>query len=137
MANELLRNSPKPPKAITSKFFIHIKNRGFQFVIHHEIFHYINQFLHNVKNKFIFGDNTVYGDSLMVIREVRKLNKNYKSVAIKLHHIFNCLGREFKSLNNCLFNCYGLCSKTLHTTVRKAKKTLQVNNGNLQEDVKQ
>ena len=36
---------------------------------------------------------TVYGDSLMVIREARKLRKNYKSLVIKLHHIFNCLGR--------------------------------------------
>ena len=40
----------------------------------------------------------VYGDSLMLIKEARKLNKNYKSLRIKLHHILNCLGREFKSL---------------------------------------
>ena len=40
----------------------------------------------------------VYGDLLMVIREARKLNKNYKSLAMKLHHIFNFLGREIKSL---------------------------------------
>ena len=40
----------------------------------------------------------VYGDSLMVIREARKWNKNYKIPAMKLHYILNFLGREFKSL---------------------------------------
>ena len=40
----------------------------------------------------------VYGDSFMVIRESRKMNKNYKSLTIKLHYIPNCFGREFKSL---------------------------------------
>ena len=40
----------------------------------------------------------VYGDSIMVIREVIKLNMNYKCLEIKLHYILKCLGREFKSL---------------------------------------
>ena len=40
----------------------------------------------------------VFGDSLMVTREARKLSKNYKSLSIKLHYILKCLGSEFKSL---------------------------------------
>ena len=40
----------------------------------------------------------VFGDSLMVTREGRKLSKNYKSLSIKLHYILKCLGSEFKSL---------------------------------------
>ena len=40
----------------------------------------------------------IYGDSLMVIREARMLYKNFKIPTIKMHHILNCIGMEFKSL---------------------------------------
>ena len=42
-----------------------------------------------IENSCEMEELAVYGDSLMVITEARKLNKNYKSLTIKLHHIFN------------------------------------------------
>ena len=43
-------------------------------------------------------ETAVYGDSLMVIREARLLNKKIKNPTIKMHHILICLGREFRSI---------------------------------------
>ena len=40
-------------------------------------------------------DLVVFDDSLLVIREARKLAKNYKRPSNKLHHIFNSLIGEF------------------------------------------
>ena len=44
-------------------------------------------------------DLVVFGDSLLVIREVRKLARNYKRPSNKMHHIFNCLIGEFDAVN--------------------------------------
>ena len=41
----------------------------------------------------------VFGDSLLVIREARKMVKNYKSPTSKMHHIFISLINEFKAEN--------------------------------------
>ena len=41
---------------------------------------------------------TIYGDSLMVIKEARLLYKKIKSLTIKMHHILIYLEREFKSI---------------------------------------
>ena len=41
----------------------------------------------------------VYGDSLLVIREVQKVAKNYKTHSTKMHHIFNNLVSEFKAIS--------------------------------------
>ena len=40
-------------------------------------------------------DLVVFGDSLLVIREVRKLARNYKRPSNKMQHIFNSLISEF------------------------------------------
>ena len=41
----------------------------------------------------------VFGDLLLVIREDRKLARNYKTPSIKMHHIFNSIVREFNDIN--------------------------------------
>ena len=41
----------------------------------------------------------VFRDSLLVIREVRKLVKHYKSPSNKVHHIFISLINEFNVVN--------------------------------------
>ena len=41
----------------------------------------------------------VFEDSLLVIREVRKLVKKYKSPSNKMHHIFLSLINEFNAVN--------------------------------------
>ena len=58
MANELLRNPPKKPKAKTFNFFNHNTNRDLQFISHLQIFHDMTRILHSYQNKFILGDNT-------------------------------------------------------------------------------
>ena len=44
-------------------------------------------------------DLVVFGDSLLVIREARKLIENYKNPSTKMHHIFNNLVSEFNIIN--------------------------------------
>ena len=44
-------------------------------------------------------DLVVFRDPLLVIREVRKLVKNYKSTANKMLHIFISLINEFNAVN--------------------------------------
>ena len=44
-------------------------------------------------------DLVVFGDSLLVIREVRKLVINYKRYAKKMHNIFNSIICEFNVVN--------------------------------------
>ena len=44
-------------------------------------------------------DLVVFGDPLLVIREVRKLVKNYKSTTNKMLHIFISLINEFNVVN--------------------------------------
>ena len=41
----------------------------------------------------------VVGDSLLVIREVRKLVRNYKIPSNKMHYIFNSLVSDFNAIN--------------------------------------
>ena len=41
----------------------------------------------------------MFEDSLLVIREVRKLARNYKRPSNKMHHIFNGLISEFNDVN--------------------------------------
>ena len=44
-------------------------------------------------------DLVVFGDSLLVIKEVRKLARNYKNPSNKMHHIFNSLIGDFNVIN--------------------------------------
>ena len=44
-------------------------------------------------------DLVVFVESLLVIREVRKLVRNYKSPSNKMHHIFNSLISDFNAIN--------------------------------------
>ena len=44
-------------------------------------------------------DLVVFDDLLLVIREARKLAKNYKRPSNKLHHIFNSLIGEFNAVH--------------------------------------
>ena len=41
----------------------------------------------------------VFGDSMIVIREARKLVKNHKSPMTKTHHILKCMVNEYKAIN--------------------------------------
>ena len=41
----------------------------------------------------------VFGDSMMVVREVRNLAKNRKNPATKTHHILKCIVNEYKVIN--------------------------------------
>ena len=41
----------------------------------------------------------VFGDSILVIREARKLVRKYKIPSTNMHHIFNSLVSEFNSIN--------------------------------------
>ena len=46
-----------------------------------------------------FRDLVVFSESLLVIREVRKLARNYKKPSNKMHHIFNSLIGDFNAAN--------------------------------------
>ena len=50
-----------------------------------------------IASNYRMAELAVFGDSLIVTREARKLN-NYKSSTIKLRYILKCLEMEFKSL---------------------------------------
>ena len=41
----------------------------------------------------------MFDDSLLVIREARKLARNYKRPSNKMHHIFNSLIGDFNAVN--------------------------------------
>ena len=43
-------------------------------------------------------DLVVFGDSLLVIREARKMVRNYKRPSNKLHHIFKSIIGEFNAV---------------------------------------
>ena len=44
-------------------------------------------------------DLAVFGDSCMVIGEVRNLVRNRKSPITKTHHLLKCVESEFKAIN--------------------------------------
>ena len=44
-------------------------------------------------------DLVVFGDSLLVISEVRKMVRNYKNPSNKMHHIFNSIISDFNVVN--------------------------------------
>ena len=46
-----------------------------------------------IANLLGIKDLVVFGDSLLVTREARKLARNYKTPT-KMHHIFNSIARE-------------------------------------------
>ena len=41
----------------------------------------------------------VFGDSILVIGEARKLTRNHKNPVTKTHHLLKCIVNEYKAIN--------------------------------------
>ena len=41
----------------------------------------------------------VFGDSIMVTGEARKLTKNRKNLATQTHHLLKCIVNDYKAIN--------------------------------------
>ena len=52
-----------------------------------------------IVNTLGIKDLVVFGDVLLIIREARKIVRNYKIPFTKMHHIFNSLVSEFNAIN--------------------------------------